>query len=71
MLGTDPGEHVEHGYVAADEDGTEVRVRRRGGPCTLTVKPGKGLSRAEEEFDIEAAALAALELRSCLKLRSG
>jgi adenylate cyclase len=60
LLGAEPGEPVEQGYVAIDGDGTEVRIRRRGERCTLTVKAGSGLSRAEEEFDVATAVFAAL-----------
>jgi adenylate cyclase len=44
---------IEQGYVAIADDGTEVRIRRRGGSATLTVKSGGGRSRVEEELEIE------------------
>jgi adenylate cyclase len=47
---------IEQGYLAIDADGTEVRIRRRDGTSTLTVKSGGGLARAEEELDIDDAA---------------
>ena len=47
---------IEQGYVAIDPDGTEVRIRRRDGASTLTVKSGGGLARVEEELAIDDAA---------------
>jgi adenylate cyclase len=46
---------IDQGYVALDPNGTEVRVRRRGEDCTLTIKSGSGLTRAEEEWPLEPA----------------
>jgi CYTH domain-containing protein len=48
-----PSTAIEQGYVALDEDGTEVRVRRRDGRTWLTVKSGAGRVRVEEEIEIE------------------
>lgn len=49
-----PGERVEQGYLAIGSDGVEVRVRRRAGACTLTVKSGPGgTSRVEEELPLD------------------
>ena len=48
-----PATAIEQGYLAIAPDGTEVRVRRRGGDATLTIKSGGGRSRAEEELAIE------------------
>jgi adenylate cyclase len=48
-----PATAIEQGYVALDEDGTEVRVRRRDGRTWLTVKSGAGRVRVEEEIEIE------------------
>ncbi len=45
------GEPIDQGYLAIAEDGDEVRVRRRGQRCSLTVKRGSGLVR--EEFEVE------------------
>jgi adenylate cyclase len=54
--GADGIERVEQGYVAIDRDGTEVRVRRRAGALTLTVKSSDaGRTRTEEEIEIDAA----------------
>jgi CYTH domain-containing protein len=52
-------ERVEQGYVALD-DRAEVRVRRKGGKHTLTIKSEPGLSRVEEELAIDADRFAAL-----------
>ena len=51
-LGEHEHERVEQGYVALD-DHAEVRVRRKGGKHTLTIKSEPGLSRVEEELAIE------------------
>jgi CYTH domain-containing protein len=55
-----PCSRIEQAYVAIDPAGTEVRVRRRSGEATLTVKSGRGRSRAEEEVGIEPERFAAL-----------
>ena len=48
-------DRIEQGYLAIDADGTEVRVRRRGGETTLSVKSGAaGRTRLEEELPIDA-----------------
>lgn len=44
---------IEQGYLAVD-DGVEVRIRRRDGGCTLTVKSGTGRVRGEVELEIAA-----------------
>ena len=49
-----PGERVEQGYLAVAPDGTEVRIRRRDGRCTLTIKSGPAHVRVEEELEIDA-----------------
>ena len=48
-----PSEEVRQGYVAVADDGTEVRVRARGGQYTLTVKSGPARVRVEEEIEID------------------
>src|SRR3954470_22168243 len=48
-----PGKRIEQGYVALDDAGAEVRVRRAGGKHTLTVKSAPGLVRVEEELALE------------------
>jgi adenylate cyclase len=47
-----PSTAIEQGYLAIADDGTEVRIRRRGGTATLTVKGSGGRSRVEEELEI-------------------
>ena len=47
------GDAIEQGYVAIADDGVEVRVRRRAGTSTLTVKSGPGERRVEEEIEID------------------
>jgi CYTH domain-containing protein len=49
-----PSEEISQGYVAVADDGTEVRVRARGGDYTLTVKSGPSLARVEVEIEIDA-----------------
>jgi adenylate cyclase len=44
---------IAQGYIAVTED-TEVRVRRLGEQCFLTVKRGHGEVRREEEIEISA-----------------
>lgn len=48
-----PGEPIEQGYLAVAPDGVEVRVRRRAGAATLTVKSGPAHVRVEEELEID------------------
>lgn len=53
--------HIDQGYLAIDGDGTEVRLRRRGGELTLTVKGGDaGSTRTEEELTLAADRFARL-----------
>ena len=51
--GLPEGERIEQGYLAIAPDGVEVRVRRRAGRSTLTVKSGPAQVRTEEELQIE------------------
>ena len=53
-LDAHPAEPIDQGYLALDGD-TEVRVRRRAGRATLTIKHGSGLVRVEEEIAIDDA----------------
>lgn len=46
------GEPIDQGYLAIAQDGTEVRLRRRGERCFLTVKSAGGLVRGEREVEI-------------------
>ena len=50
-----PVEHIEQGYLAVDENGTELRIRRSGGKAKLTLKQGSGLVRTEEELTLTRA----------------
>ena len=43
---------IRQGYVALDENGSEVRLREKGGMYYLTVKSGGGLERMESEIQI-------------------
>jgi adenylate cyclase len=47
------GEPLEQGYLAVAPDGVEVRIRRRAGRSTLTVKSGPAHVRVEEEIEID------------------
>lgn len=49
-----PAAEVEQGYLTIGADGSETRVRRKDGRCTLTVKSGRGLVRNEAEVSITA-----------------
>jgi CYTH domain-containing protein len=46
-------DRIEQGYLAIHADGVEVRVRRRAGKSTLTVKSAPGEVRVEEELPID------------------
>lgn len=46
------GEEILQGYIAIDADGTEVRVREKGGRFFMAVKSGEGLVRTEYENEI-------------------
>jgi adenylate cyclase len=49
-----PRRAIEQGYLAVDDGGAEVRVRRSDDTTTLTVKSAPGLERVEEEIPIDA-----------------
>src|SRR3954452_19630844 len=51
--GLGDGDLIEQGYLAIAPDGVEVRIRRRAGHASLTVKSGPGAVRTEEEFEID------------------
>ena len=51
-LDTYDASDVRQGYLAVEDDGTEVRVRDRDGAATLTVKKGRGGVRSEAEIEI-------------------
>ena len=48
-----PSSAIEQGYLTVDQEGPEVRVRRRGDQAYLTVKAGAGRVRVEEEIEID------------------
>ncbi len=52
-LGEHPHARIEQGYVAIDDNGTELRVRRKADKRILTLKAGSGLVRTEEEWELE------------------
>jgi adenylate cyclase len=54
-----PGDRIEQGYVAIDV-AAEVRVRRRAGQSTLTVKSAPARTRVEEEIEIDDDRFASL-----------
>lgn len=54
-----PGKEIQQGYIVVD-DQREVRIRRAGRACTLTVKEGTGLIRQETETAITGAQFEAL-----------
>ena len=53
-------QEIDQGYLALTPEGVEVRVRRKGGECFLTVKHGAGLSRMEVELPLAASDFDAL-----------
>ncbi|MDQ6605262.1 MAG: adenylate cyclase [Actinomycetota bacterium] len=55
-----PASQIRQGYLSIDPVGSEVRVRRRGERCSLTVKRGAGVAREEEELDLDEDELARL-----------
>ncbi len=55
-----PSERIEQGYLTIGSDGGETRLRRRGDRCSLTVKSGSGLVRAEHEIELTDAQFDAL-----------
>jgi adenylate cyclase len=53
---------ILQGYLAITRDDTEVRVRKIGGSCFLTVKHGSGKIRVEEEIKISPKQFSSLWL---------
>lgn len=51
---------ILQGYVAIEEGGTEVRLRRKGARYFETVKSGRGLERMEAEVELSEAQFEAL-----------
>lgn len=52
-LASYPSDKIAQGYISLDPAGAQVRLRRRGYHTLLTIKSGRGLARAEEEFVID------------------
>lgn len=50
-----PHETIHQGYLAWTEDGTEVRVRRKGDRCFQAIKKGEGVRRLEVEIALSDA----------------
>lgn len=50
-----PHSEIIQGYLMITDNGVEVRVRKRAGRCTHSVKSGKGLVRKEAEKEITEA----------------
>jgi CYTH domain-containing protein len=51
-LDSSPQEQIQQGYLAVSPNGTEVRLRRKGDRCFLTVKSPGGLQRLEREVEL-------------------
>ena len=49
------GVKISQGYIAVGENGTEVRLRRKGERFYQTVKQGKGVQRTEVEVELSRA----------------
>lgn len=47
-----PSHAIDQGYLASSPEGTEIRIRRKGVQCFLTVKHGANLSRTEIELPL-------------------
>ncbi len=54
-----PGKKIQQGYLVVDEQ-REVRIRKAGRSCYLTVKEGSGLVRKEQEIHLTAQQFEAL-----------
>jgi CYTH domain-containing protein len=54
-----PSEQIDQGYLVSDGE-TEIRVRRKGDRCFLTVKRGHGAVRDETEVPISEEQFSAL-----------
>jgi CYTH domain-containing protein len=52
-LSDHPCERITQGYISIDSNGTEVRLRTKGGRHTLGVKSGPSRTRVEEEIEID------------------
>ena len=54
------GTPLEQGYLAIEPEGNQVRLRKKGGSFSLTVKRGEGLARIEHEVELTPKQFAAL-----------
>ena len=50
-----PHKTIDQGYLAANRDGVQVRLRRAGDRFFLTYKRGTGLAREEREVELTRA----------------
>lgn len=48
-----PHQRINQGYLVVDGEGGEVRIRKKGERCYLTVKNGSGLVRQEFEISLD------------------
>jgi adenylate cyclase len=55
-----PRKEIPQGYLAGTRGGTEIRIRKRGSKCSLTVKNGSGKTRIEEEIRISQSQFVSL-----------
>ena len=55
-----PSEQIDQGYLTVGANDAETRLRRRGEKCSLTVKSGSGMKRAEHEIELTADQFEAL-----------
>jgi CYTH domain-containing protein len=60
VLNLNEGRHVSQGYLAVENGGAEVRIRRTGNSGTLCVKTGSGQNQMETEVSLTAEQLSAL-----------
>lgn len=52
-----PAEEIRQGYLALDADAAvEVRLRAKGDARLLTIKGGRGLTRSEQEVELDGSA---------------
>jgi len=56
----DEGVPILQGYLPLDREDAELRVRRKGDACVVTVKGGHGQKRSEDEVEVGADAFDAL-----------
>jgi adenylate cyclase len=47
-----PSEEISQGYLSVTDNGTEIRLRKKGQGYFLTVKRGKGMKRHETEIQL-------------------